>query len=239
MQKVCLDKTLSLTRGIMNKDVQVPSYMQVTTELGAMDRFNFVNSNVEMPIEHIGLATVSYQKAVEQFTVTKVQEDEQTGEKTETLQFERLVGTGTHIADFLGTLSPDVLNWYHNKNGMLKMQYRENIVPCYNSKDYEQCKAYDRDGVDLRETAVREAYMQAMKGYVLQEIDTMGEETDVEFLENLHAFVEEDVSVFNEGMEQLKTEAEKFVLDPMQNTTALDLAAINQGNTVVAEGAEQ
>lgn len=65
MQRVCLDKTLNLTRAIMNRDLQVPDFIKVQRVYSPMDSFSFINSDVELPIEHLGLAVLSYQNAVE------------------------------------------------------------------------------------------------------------------------------------------------------------------------------
>lgn len=211
MRKVCLDKTINLTRAIMNRDVNVPSFIEVETGFVGMDRFRFVNSKTELPIENIGLAILSYKNAVEQFSFTKVDIDEQTGEKISTPVFDPLISTGSYISDFLQTISPDALNWYFNANGMMKLNYINGKVQFSNPSDYKQCKSYSEEGLDIREQTVREAYSQAVKGYVAETLESSDDSENLEA--DLQAFIEEDAKNFEDGMEELKLQSTMLVVN--------------------------
>ncbi len=231
MQRVCLDKTLNLTRAIMNRDLQVPDFIKVQRVYSPMDSFSFINSDVELPIEHLGLAVLSYQNAVEQFNFTRIDKDEKTGERTETQEFESLIGTGAHISDFLRSLSADSLNWYFNQNGMLKFQFVSNTVPFKNTSDFHQCKLYDEAGQDIRELAVTEAYHQAVKGYVAETMEEKGDTSDESFIKDLHDFMSEDAQNFAETMEQIKIASAQLVINQTKDNKG-DFSAVYDVNSV-------
>ena len=67
---ICLDRTIGVTRDIMNGEIELPEYIKVNKVLGGMSSFSMGYSKVELPIEHIGLAYLVAQAARQQFTVT-------------------------------------------------------------------------------------------------------------------------------------------------------------------------
>jgi len=108
-----LDKSLALTRHIMNEEVALSDAFIVNKFCGEKISFNF--SHVagccpSMPIEHIGLAQLVYQKAVDQFYTTKVN-----GNGTEERVFEPLP-QGQTVSSILESCNPDLLAWYGDKS---------------------------------------------------------------------------------------------------------------------------
>ena len=222
MQTIYLDKTISLTRAMINKDMGIPSFIKVVKELGAIRRFSFVNSRVEMPIEHLGLAVLAYKNAVEQYSVTRVEKENATGKIEETSEFDPLIGTGCYIADFLQSMSPDVLNWYSKDGNILEIKQIGNKVIHANLSNYNQCKVYNDEGEDLRQLAVEEAYSQAVKGYVSNALSNIKNSGDVESVSSLHDFMAEDSTKFSDALGNLELESVRLVLNPSQDISVQD-----------------
>ncbi len=212
MRKICLDKSIYLTRAIMNKKIQVPSFVNLIRDgLGNINSFKFVDSKVEMPIEHLGLGVLAYKGAVDQYIVTRVGIDSNTGEKCEIREFEKLEGTSSHIANFLVSLEPDVLNWYSDDNGALKLISYSGFMPSIDPSNYTKCKLINEEGQDVREQVVTEAYKQAVVGYMLGSMEE-SDSTQESFEDDMLDFLEEDKCIFNDVMEQLKLQATENLL---------------------------
>lgn len=212
METISLDKSIKISRRIINEDYEVPDSIEIIKEFGAMDRFKFSNSNIELPIEHIGLAVLSFNNASDQFTFKKLDVNSETGKMTETRVFESLVGTNLHVSDFLSSLAPNALNWYKNEQGTFIMHEWGKYIPPRDMKNYVNCKTYNSDGLDLREVAVQEAYSQALLNYVKQEVDEMKDpQSDLKTLEALDAFVKEDLSNFNKNFDVLKKQSQEYL----------------------------
>lgn len=221
MENICLDKTISLTKAIMKRTQEVPK--SITIHRGVDPKyssFNFVNSKTAMPIEHLGLAVLSYNNAVEQYKVTRV--DNSNGEKTETKEFENLENTGSYISNFLDTMSPDALNWYENKGNVLDFTFYKNRVSHQDLYHFDQCKAINEKGEDIREQVVREAYTEAVKEYVCESVNNSQDGEMLENMDNLNDFVTKDTINFEVRMQELKSQADKLIPNQEQNDFVQD-----------------
>lgn len=228
MQKICLDKTVNLTRGVMNREMTPPDYVKVFDFCGEMHAFKFVDSKVQLPIEHLGLAMLSYNNAIKQYCIIECGRDEKTGEQTRTLKFEPLIGTDSHISDFLTSISPEALNWYSGSDGAYKMEYLGGSVQYKNPKDFNQCKVFNDKGEDLRELTITEAYRQAVRGYVANTVDGMKDDGDMEFVASLHDFMEQDALNFETLMDELRTQSTELIIHP-EKDSGEDEGLENQG----------
>lgn len=199
MDQICLDRTVRETRDIMNEDVALPEYIWVTKELGGMKSFHFGYSKVELPIEHIGFATLAAELARREFSVLV------RGEQKEYRYFEMLNhDQGAAIANFLNYVSPNALNWYKSdKDGTpYSYEYVNSKVLREPTTGYSQCKAVDpQTGEDYRQLTLTEAYKYALGEYV----QTC--ENNEYFQEAMVEFVKKDMEVFQAGLENLQQQS--------------------------------
>ena len=201
--RICLDKTVRLTREIMNGNVELPEYIKVEKILGAMSSFRFGNSKVSLPIEHIGLGYLASEAARREFSM-KVKGS--TGEYT-TFELVRQE-EGSYIANFLKAVCPDVLNWYQNAAGeQMKMEYVGSTVLRDHLNRYVPCKTVDEQGVDLRELTLQEAYKSALGEYVETYLDYTEAANNPVVQEGVVDFVNNDTAVFNQNLEALKVQS--------------------------------
>lgn len=200
---ICLDKTVRLTREIMNGDVELPEYIKVEKVLGGMSSFSFGYSKVKLPIEHIGLGYLASEAARREFSM-KVK-----GEKGEYTSFELVrQEQGAYIANFLNAVNPDALNWYQNTSGeQMRMEYVGSIVLRDHLNHYIPCKTTDEQGVDLRELTLQEAYKSALGEYVETYLDYTEAENNPVVQEGVVNFVNNDTAVFNQNLEMLKAQS--------------------------------
>lgn len=205
MDQICLDRTVRETRDILNEDTQLPKYVKVTRELGAMKSFHFGHSQVELPIEHIGFATLASELARREFSVL-VKGKEGEYRHFEMIQHEQ----GGAIANFLNYLVPDTLNWYKSAKDGTPYQYTYvgSKVLREPTTNYTQCKAVDEQtGVDYRELALTEAYKYAVGDYI-QTLTEIGEcEENEYFQEAMVDFFNKDMEIFQAGLQQLQQDS--------------------------------
>ncbi len=212
---ICLDRTIGVTRDIMNGEIELPEYIRVNKVLGGMSSFSMGYSKVELPIEHIGLAYLVGQAARKQFTVKTQGSDGKFFDRFELVNQDY----DYYIADCLRNVSPDALNWYTRKDGStMDMPYVNSQVLREIVTGHTQCKVTNEQGQDLRELAITEAYKNAVGEYV----ETVGEISECPnsefFKEYAVDFVNCDMAAFNAQMEQLKAQSMKLVpQDPTQN----------------------
>lgn len=109
---ISLDKTIALSKQIVKGEVQPSEVIELNTFCGEVVSFEFKDFKncLSVPIEHVGLAQLIYEKAIDQFSTIKVGENGQ----IERI-FEKLP-EGIHIADVLRGCEADTLAWYKDKN---------------------------------------------------------------------------------------------------------------------------
>lgn len=204
---ICLDKTVRLTREIMNGDVELPEYIKVDKVLGGMSSFKFGNSKVSLPIEHIGLGYLASEAARREFSM-KVK-----GSAGEFTSFELVrQEQGAYIANFLNAVNPDTLNWYQNAAGkQMKMEYVGSTVLRDHLNHYIQCKTTDEQDVDLRELTLQEAYKSALGEYVETYLEYTEAENNPVVQEGVVEFVNNDTAVFNQKLEELRVQSLKTI----------------------------
>jgi len=167
MDRICLDKTIALSRDIMNEKAQLPENVQVQTILGAKYSFNFQGSDVLLPIDHIGLAVLSYEATKEGFTVTRREPDGSETKDYEPIQHEQ----GIYLSDFVSSISPNTLNWYKRTNGEeMHLTYVGSNVIREQTQGYEQCKSLGENGEDYRVMAITEGFKAGLNEYCAETI---------------------------------------------------------------------
>lgn len=204
MDKICLDKTIRTTREIMNEDIALPEGIRVEKILGGMSSFRLGYSATKLPIEHIGFAYLALEAARDSFSM-KVK-----GEKGNEYRTFELVkhNEGHYIANFLQSVNPDSLNWYENQNGeQLKMEYVSSQVMRPVLTGYTQTKAEDEQGVDTRETVLREAYKTALGEYVETYLDLTEAPNNKYVQQGVVEFVNEENAVFETSLAALKEQS--------------------------------
>ena len=200
---ICLDKTVRLTREIMNGDVELPEYIKVQKVLGGMSSFSFGYSKVSLPIEHIGLGYLAAEAARREFLM-KVKGETSEYDKFELVRQEE----GAYIANFLNNVRPDTLNWYQNASGeQMQMEYVGGTVLRDHLNHFIQCKTTDDQGVDLRELTLREAYKSAMGEYVETYLDYTEAADNPVVQEGVVDFVNSDTAVFDQNLAMLKAQS--------------------------------
>jgi len=115
--KICLDKSIELSRKIINGDEEINPYIHINRELGEAKTFNIGNSSIEIAIEHIGLAELAYRKAVSSFYSTKI-----AGDGNEEKIFEELE-PNDYISNFIDNCTTDTLAWYKKGSENFKFDY--------------------------------------------------------------------------------------------------------------------
>ncbi|MBR1984661.1 MAG: hypothetical protein IKA31_02885 [Clostridia bacterium] len=204
MERICLDKTIRLTRDVMNEDAEIPKGVNVYYELGGMKSFRMDNSQVRIPIEHIGLGILALEQARSQFAVKVVNQDRSSYERFELVNHDQ----GYYIADFLQTVDPSALNWYKDSNNQpLQMQYINSSVMRQDLTKMKECKALNEEGEDIREITVREAYRSALSEYAQTFYDIAEAPFCDAVKEGIVNFVNEDKSVFEDGIQQIIPQA--------------------------------
>ena len=204
MDKICLDKTIRTTREIMNEDIALPEGIRVEKVLGGMSSFRIGYSATKLPIEHIGFAYLALETARDGFSM-KVK-----GEKGNEYRTFELVrhNEGHYIANFLQAVNPDSLNWYENQDGeQLKMEYVSSQVMRPDLTKYTQTKAQDEQGVDTRETVLREAYKTALGEYVETYLELTEAPNNKYVQQGVVEFVNEENAVFETSLAALKEQS--------------------------------
>lgn len=109
--KINLDKTIALSKQIVKGEIEPSEVLEITTFCGEPVSFNFKTFKAEhrFPIEHIGLAQLLYEKAVDQFTTTV------SHGKNEEKVFE-VLPQGVHVSDVFQQCDPDIFTWYKSKS---------------------------------------------------------------------------------------------------------------------------
>ena len=167
MGKICLDKTINESLKILKNEEQTPDVMEVSKFFGLMCGFSFKNSNKNqlIPIEHIGLAKLCYEQAVNMFYTTKINQDGST-EKV----FEKLP-EGSYVSDCLKNFSNDALHWYKDSSGEeIKLTKLPECIVC--KPDLTKCEKFfepnSQNQNASRLDAVEEAVSQAISLYSSQ-----------------------------------------------------------------------
>lgn len=144
--KVSLDKTIALSKQIVKGEIEPSDVIQVTKFCGEPVSFNFKNFKNEhnFSIEHIGLAQLLYEKAIDQFTTTVSH-----GQSEEKV-FE-VLPQGVHIADVFQNCDPDIFAWYKSKSESgdpLKFSTRFDgtIVTNTDLNKYEKTLSFETEG---------------------------------------------------------------------------------------------
>lgn len=215
---ICLDKTIALSKQISKGEVEPSEILEVNTYCGEPVSFEFAHFKgiPSTPIEHIGLAQLVYEKAIDQFSTTRIGENGQTERDFEPLP------SGSHIADVLKNCEADTLAWYKDKennpfkfstlyNGIHRdmdlNHYQKTIT--FNSQDKENFQATD-DRFKAAALAICEAmatYQEALveEGFVQsndQLSDALVEESKA-MNKELLAFRERAVAAYGQQEENL------------------------------------
>ena len=109
---ISLDKTIALSKQIAKGEVEPSSVIELNSFCGEIVSFEFKHFKncLSVPIEHVGLAQLVYEKAIDQFSTIKVNEDGSAERIFEALPKD------VHIADVLQNCEADTLAWYKDKN---------------------------------------------------------------------------------------------------------------------------
>ena len=164
--KIGLDKTIALTREIMNGNAQVNKYININKQFGEMVSFNFTacSSSKPIPIEHIGLAEMAYNQAVSVFSTTVVNK----GEEPKTV-FEPLT-EGSNLSNFIDNCQQDTLAWYKQGDKNLSMNYAwgESKVLRYDLTKFQRFYDKHTEACSDREATIVGVMDCAMKEYLTQ-----------------------------------------------------------------------
>ena len=170
--KISLDRSISLTREIMNGDKGVNKYININKFCGEMQSFNFTacSSSKPISIEHIGLAEMAYNQAVSIFQTTIAKKGEEPVKV-----FEPLI-EGSHLSDYIKNCQADTLAWYRQGDKSMSMDYawgesrvlRQDLTKFqkFHDKNVEACSEREAVIVGVMDCAMQEYLQQAQENGV-------------------------------------------------------------------------